>query len=196
MTKPYSQACENNKQPILDILKPLLVQHKKVLEVGSGTGQHAVYFGQHMPHLNWQTSDLAINHPGINQWINDAEVTNVLAPVAIDFNQAWPVDNVDVIYTANTLHIVSFPLVEQFFSAVSQHLSAGGLLCIYGPFNYNGQFTSPSNANFELWLKSRDSQSGIRDFESIIKLGQSAGLQLIDDHEMPANNRFLIFIRQ
>jgi len=196
MTKPYSQACENNKQPILDILQPLLAQQKTVLEVGSGTGQHAVHFAQNMPQLTWQTSDLTINHLGISQWINDAGVTNVLPPINIDFNQPWPIDNVDVIYTANTLHIVSFPLVKRFFSAVGQHLSTGGLLCIYGPFNYNGQFTSPSNANFEQWLKSRDSQSGIRDFETVLELAQSAGLQLIDDHEMPANNRFLIFTKQ
>ena len=195
MTKPYSQACENNKQAILEKLAPLLTPQKTVLEVGSGTGQHAVHFAQAMPHLTWQTSDLAINHAGINQWIAGAALTNVVAPIAIDFNHAWPIDNVDAIYTANTLHIVSFPLVQRFFSAAGKHLSQHGLLCVYGPFNYGGQFTSPSNANFQLWLKDNDARSGIRDFEAIEQLASAANLSLIHDHEMPANNRLLVFVK-
>jgi cyclopropane fatty-acyl-phospholipid synthase-like methyltransferase len=195
MTKPYSQACENNKKAILDKLKPLLTQLKNVLEVGSGTGQHAVHFAQAMPHLTWQTSDLAINHAGINQWIADATLTNVVAPIAIDFNHPWPIDDTDAIYTANTLHIVSFALVQRFFSAAGKHLSQHGLLCVYGPFNYGGQFTSPSNANFQLWLKDNDARSGIRDFEAIEQLASAANLSLIHDHEMPANNRLLVFVK-
>lgn len=193
MTKPYSQACENNKQPILDKLTPLLTSKSNVLEVGSGSGQHAVHFAQALSHLTWQTSDLLINHGGINQWLNEANLPNLRSPIVIDFNQPWPVTAVDVIYTANTLHIVSAELVARFFNAVGKHLSSGGLLCIYGPFKYDGQFTSASNANFDLWLKDRDALSGIRDIESIKALAQLEGLTLMSDDNMPANNQFLTF---
>jgi len=173
MTKPFSQACENNKRPILDKLQPLLAQYSNVLEIGSGTGQHAVHFAQTLPHLTWQTSDLP--------------------PIVIDLYQPWPVTTVDVIYTSNTLHIVSVELVTRFFDAVGKHLSSDGLLCVYGPFKYNGQFTSPSNGDFDLWLKERNSESGIRNIEDILALATNASLNLIHDYEMPANNRLLIF---
>ncbi len=195
MNKPFSQACENNKTSILSILKNTFSQTKNVLEVGSSSGQHAVYFAEHLTHLNWQTSDVAENHLGINQWLSDSPSKNLQAPITLDLNEAWPIDSVDGIFTANTLHIVSWPLVERFFTDVNKHLVAGGRLCIYGPFNYQGKFTSASNANFELWLKGRDSNSGIRHFEEIERLANNAGLHLIADHEMPANNRLLEFIK-
>lgn len=196
MTKPFSQACENNKQPILNKIQPLLTQYTNILEIGSGTGQHAIHFSQAMPHLNWQTSDLPINHAGINQWINESDVPNVKKPIVIDLYQPWPITNVEVIYTANTLHIINFELVGLFFKAVNKHLLSNGILCIYGPFKYNGQFTSPSNADFDLWLKERDLGSGIRNIEDILTLATKASLNLINDYEMPANNRLLIFKKQ
>lgn len=196
MTKPFSQACENNKQPILDKLTPLLANRKNVLEVGSGTGQHAVHFAQALPHITWQTGDLAINHAGINQWLNQANLPNLMPPLVIDFNDAWPIKNVDVIFTANTLHIVSFELVKRFFIAVGKHLPVNGLLCVYGPFKYNEQFTSPSNESFDLWLKDNDTQSGIRDIETIEQLANNAGLTLVSDQDMPANNRFLTLLKR
>lgn len=195
MTKPHSQACDNNKQPILDKLLPLLSNRHAVLEIGSGTGQHAVHFAAAMPYLTWQTSDLAVNHDGIVQWISESGLTNVKAPLSLDLNQPWPVTNIDVLYTANTLHIVSKSLVKNFFNQIKQNLANQGLVIIYGPFNYAGKFTSDSNASFDAWLKERDSQSGIRDIEWIIELAKEANLQLLNDDEMPANNRLLSFIK-
>mgnify|MGYP003866433777 CR=1 FL=1 len=197
MNKPFSQSCENNKRPILNILTKAFSKTKHVLEIGSGTGQHAVFFGQHLSHLTWQTSDLLINHQGINLWLDETAWANVQRPIVIDLNIAWPMpkDNqrVDGLYTANTLHIISWPLVVKFFEGIAQNLAPEASVCIYGPFNYQGKFTSKSNANFDLWLKERDINSGIRDIEAILLLANSAGLNLIDDHAMPANNRLLFF---
>ncbi|OUR61451.1 methylase [Colwellia sp. 39_35_sub15_T18] len=197
MNKPFSQACENNKQPILNILTTVFSSTKHVLEIGSGTGQHAVFFGQQLPDLTWQTSDLPINHQGINLWLDEAALANVQRPIVIDLNKPWPMPNnnlpVDGLYTANTLHIISWPLVVNFFQGIEQNLAPKASVCIYGPFNYQGKFTSESNANFDLWLKDRDINSGIRDIEAILLLATSAGLTLVDDHAMPANNRLLVF---
>lgn len=197
INKPYSQASENNKHPILSILTTLFSTNKHILEIGSGTGQHAVFFGQHFPHLTWQTSDLTINHDGINMWLNDTPLANVQAPIVVDLNENWPIPNhqlpVDGIYTANTLHIISWPLVIKFFEGIAKNVSIGGHICIYGPFKYQGEFTSDSNANFDLWLKERDVNSGIRDIEAILSLANAAGLNLIEDHVMPANNQLLFF---
>ena len=197
MNQPFSQACENNKRPILNILSKVFSDTNHVLEIGSGTGQHAVFFGQHLPYLTWQTSDLLINHPGINSWLDEETLTNVERPIVIDLNKTWPMptnnQHVDGLYTANTLHIISWPLVVKFFEGLAQNLTSGANICIYGPFKYQGKFTSESNANFDLWLKERDINSGIRDIEAILLLANSAGLNLVDDHVMPANNRLLVF---
>jgi cyclopropane fatty-acyl-phospholipid synthase-like methyltransferase len=194
MTKPFSQACENNKKPILDILTRVFAKQKKVIEIGSGTGQHAVYFAKYLPFLTWQTSDLSINHQGINQWIDDFPTPNIIRPIEIDLTviQSFS-ETVDAIYSANTLHIISWQLVQQFFKMLELNLSLNGVVSIYGPFNYQGNYTSESNASFDLWLKERDKQSGIRDFEAIVLLAKKAGLILKEDIEMPANNRMLIF---
>ncbi len=196
MNKPFSQACENNKQPILTILQQVFAETKNVVEIGSGSGQHAVYFAQHLPNLMWQTSELLFNHAGINQWIDESSLTNLLRPVTLDLNNAWPIDIVDGLFTANTLHIISWSLVTAFFDNAAKHLAKGGTLCIYGPFNYQGKYTSESNAQFDLWLKNRDENSGIRDFEAIKKLALSVGLTLSDDHTLPANNRLLVFLKR
>ena len=193
MNKPFSQACENNKPHILSILTTTLNNSTNLLEIGSGTGQHAVHFAANMPWLQWQTSDVTDNHNGINQWLNDFPASNLLAPITLDLNHSWPIKKIDAIYTANTLHIVSWPLVQAFFQGVAKHLAKEGKLCIYGPFNYQGKFTSDSNANFNEWLKERDEDSGIRDIEAITELAIKSGLKLENDHEMPANNRLLIF---
>jgi len=197
MNKPFSQACENNKQPILTVLQTEFSQTNSVLEVGSGSGQHAVYFAANLPQLKWQTSDLSINHQGINLWLDDYPSANLKRPIEFDLNHSWQMQDEDIeldgIFTANTLHIVSWSLVVKFFQGVEKNLSSNGTLCIYGPFNYQGKFTSDSNAQFNLWLKDRDEDSGIRDFEAIEQLATSAGLSLQADHEMPANNRLLVF---
>ncbi|TWX57724.1 DUF938 domain-containing protein [Colwellia hornerae] len=197
MNKPFSQACENNKLPILRVLTKVFANAKHVLEIGSGTGQHAVFFAPNLPHLTWQTSDLLINHQGINAWIDETKWSNLHRPVVVDLNRAWPIFNqklpLDGIYTANTLHIISWPLVIKFFEGLAQNLSSAASICIYGPFNYQGEFSSESNADFDLWLKERDNNSGIRDIEAVLLLATAVGLRLIDDHPMPANNRLLVF---
>ncbi len=196
MNKPFSQACQNNQRPILNLLTRTFASTKHVLEIGSGTGQHAAYFGQHLPHLTWQTSDLLINHSGINAWLDEITLTNVQRPIVVDLNDTWPElipkQHIDGLFTANTLHIISWPLVVKFFDGIADNLPSLGMICIYGPFKYQGEFTSESNANFDLWLKDRDIESGIRDIEAILSLASSAGLVLIDDHDMPANNRLLV----
>lgn len=196
MTKPYSQACENNKQPILEKLTPYLNKPLEVLEVGSGTGQHAVHFAAALPHLTWQTADREVNHAGIQAWLDDAELENTLPPLALDLHHAWPVNQrYDVIYTANTLHIVSSTLVERLIAGVGRHLKESGYLIVYGPFNYQGEFTSESNREFDAYLKSQDKESGIRDQEWVLALAAEQGLTLQQDYAMPANNRLLVFKR-
>jgi cyclopropane fatty-acyl-phospholipid synthase-like methyltransferase len=196
MTKPFSQACENNKAPILAQLKKALPRPMRVLEIGSGTGQHSVYFAQQLPHLQWHTSDRAVNHDGILQWHSDVALSNLHAPLTLDLNDDWPIDYVDAIFTANTFHIVSWALVQRFFAGVARHLNSQGVLCIYGPFKYQGEFTSESNDEFNHFVMTRDELSGIRDYEAVALLAEQAGLTLIDDVAMPANNQLLIFKRQ
>jgi cyclopropane fatty-acyl-phospholipid synthase-like methyltransferase len=196
MQKPFSQACENNKHPIVEILQHTFSGCKTILEVGSGTGQHAVHFAEMLPQLSWQTSDLEENHPGINLWLDESRAKNLLRPLSLDLAKPWPLTLVDGIFTANTLHIVSLPLVEAFFKGVGRHLNPHGILCIYGPFKYNHQFTSPSNAQFDLWLKNIELSRGIRDIEKVIALANNEGLVLTKDFDMPANNQLLVFKRQ
>jgi SAM-dependent methyltransferase len=194
--KPYAESCDINKQPILEVLEALFANRKKVLELASGTGQHAVHFARAMPHLIWQTSELSENHAGIQAWLNEAQLPNVLPPLLIDANDdVWPVSSFDAIFNANTVHILSWPEVEKLFAGIGRVLETGGLLCLYGPFNYGGKFTSESNARFDLWLKSRTPQSGVRDFEALNALATAQGLTLVKDIEMPINNRILVWQR-
>jgi len=192
--KPFAESCEKNKVPILAVLKEVFAEHRKLLEIASGTGQHAVYFGRELPHLLWQTSELVENHAGIQAWLDEANLPNVLPPIALNVNdENWPVSSVDAIFNANTVHIISWPEVERMFAHISRVLTPGGCVCLYGPFNYGGSFTSESNAKFDAWLKSRDSKSGIRDFEAICQLALSLNLNLVHDIEMPSNNRMLVW---
>lgn len=193
MERPFSQACANNQQPILEIIKPLFAEVDSVLEIGSGTGQHAAYFGAAMPHLRWQTSDRPSNHPGINAWREWAALPNVEAPLALDVNKPWPVTGTPATFCANVIHIISWPEVERLFAGIAEHLHEPGIVCFYGPYNYGGRYTSESNERFDEWLKARDPRSGIRDFEAIDALARTAGLTLQDDHAMPANNRCLVW---
>ncbi len=178
----------------MQILREVLAHSVEVLEIGSGTGQHAVFFARHLPHLQWQTSDLPEQHPGIHAWIAEAALPNVRAPLTLDVDAAvWPVREVDAIFCANTVHIVGWTQVERLFQGVGRILLPGGLLCLYGPFNYAGQFTSDSNAEFDVWLKRRDARSGIRDFEALDALAAAQRMQLEQDIAMPANNRILVW---
>lgn len=192
--KPYAESCEQNKQVILDILLKEFANTRHVLEIGSGTGQHAVCFAHALPHLYWQPSDLGENHPGINAWISDAGLNNIRAPLTLNVeNDRWPSLEFDGVFSANTVHIMGWPEVETMFAGIGGVLLPGGRFCLYGPFNYHGQFTSTSNANFDMWLKSRNPKSGVRDIEDLDTLAKKAGLELIEDYEMPANNRIIVW---
>lgn len=192
--KPYSAACENNKAPILDVLKTELAKAERVLEIGSGTGQHAVYFGQHLSAVEWLTSDLAETHSGINAWLAEYRLPNVRAPIELDVNVSdWKVGPVDAVFTANTVHIIPWSATVSMFHGVARVLRTGGRFLLYGPFNFNGHYTSESNARFDALLKSRDPDSGIRDFEALDALAQTLGLCFRNDYSMPANNRILVW---
>lgn len=193
---PFSEACERNKAPILEVLRGAFAATEHVLEIGSGSGQHAVWFGQHLPHLAWQPSDVAAVLPGLRVRLEAEGTDNVLAPMALDVAQhPWPVTGLDGIFTANTLHIVSWERVQHFFRGVGETLAPGGTLCVYGPFRYGGEFTTTSNAEFDEWLKLRDPASGVRDFEAVDALARAEGLSLLADHAMPANNQCLVWRR-
>lgn len=193
--KPFSESCERNREPILTILREVFAQPARILEIGSGTGQHAVHFGAALPHVIWQTSDLSANHAGIRVWLDDAALPNVLPPLALDVNGSWPDKLFDGVFTANTLHIVSWDEGRKLIAGAGKVLRPGGRLVIYGPFNYRGAYTSDSNARFDEWLKSRAVHSGIRDFEAVAKCAGINGLALENDYAMPANNRLLVFAK-
>lgn len=194
--KQYAESCEENKLPILEVLRKEFATTQTVLEIGSGTGQHAVFFAEQLPHLIWQPSDVTESHTSIIEWINDSSLDNVLPPLELDVSQHhWPNHTYDGLFSANTTHIMSWPQVVELFSGINNVLAANGKFCLYGPFNYQGQFTSPSNAHFDQWLKSRDPESGIRDFEALNELAEKKGMKLTEDYEMPVNNRLLVWRR-
>jgi len=196
MTKPFSQACENNKEPIYNVLKHYIQQRGSLLEVGSGTGQHTVYLAEKFPDIKWHPTDLAENLPGINLWIEQYTRQNIQAPVEFDvktphlFHRQF-----NYVYSSNTLHIMSMQEVEMFFDFVENHLSKQGHFFVYGPFNYNGKFTSDSNQRFNDWLVQQAPHRAIRDFEWVNELAKLSGLKLVNDHEMPANNRLLVWVK-
>jgi len=194
--KPYSEACERNKGPILAVLQEHFADRSEVLEIGSGTGQHAVHFAQALPHLVWQTADRRDYLPGIRQWLDDAKLANLRAPFALDVDGAWPVHRYDAVFTANTLHIMHWPQVEKLFAHLPAISTPDARLVAYGPFNYGGQFTSASNAAFDASLKQQDPGMGIRDFEAVDALAAGAGYVRAEDRAMPANNRCVVWTRR
>jgi hypothetical protein len=191
--KPFSQACENNKDPILQVIRTVFCQPTTVWEIGSGTGQHACYFAEHLTHLEWQPTDRGENIPGIGLWREEAKLANLRPPLTLDVTDAlWPCGSIDALFTANTLHIMSWDEVRILFDRLAEYLNAKALICIYGPFNYNNAYTSDSNAYFDQWLKSQNTLSGIRNFEDVLSLSTSCGFSLLSDIAMPANNRLLV----
>jgi len=195
--KPFSAACERNREPILAVLRAHFAGRKHVLEIGSGSGQHAVHFAAAMPQLIWQTSDRAENLPGIRQWLAEAVLPNAPEPLEFDVAaESWPVAKFDAIFSANTLHIMSWLDVEALFTGLDRIATPDTMLAIYGPFNYAGQYTSASNAAFDRELKMRAPQMGIRDFAAVDALARAAGFASIDDVAMPANNRTLVWQRR
>lgn len=200
IVKRYSPACDKNKQAILNALKPFLVKQSnnkpcRLLEIGSGTGQHAVFFAEHLPYVEWQPSDVHGQLASIQAWQKEANLANLLPPINLNIDaNSWPVKKIHHLFTANTAHIISVDKLQRLFKAAAKHLLSSGYFFIYGPFNYNGQFTSDSNAAFDLWLKNRDGQSGIRDIEMLNSLAnQNSQFNLAADVAMPANNRLLVF---
>lgn len=193
--RPRAPACERNKAPILAVLQTVFARQSQVLEIGSGTGEHAVHFARHMPHLVWQTSDRAENHPGIHAWLDYAQLSNLRPPIDLDVTGAWPAQTYDAVFTANTLHIMGWPAVEAFFEGLGRVLESGARVAVYGPFHYEGRPTSESNAAFDASLKARDAAMGIRDFEAVDALARRQGLRLTADQGMPANNRCLVWRR-
>lgn len=202
LDKPFSPAAERNRDAILAVLRQhlpppttALNPSVRVLEVGSGTGQHAVHFAAALPHLQWQCSDVAEHLGGIRAWLADAALPNTPDPWVLDVNAGLPAVAHDAVFTANTLHIMGWPEVQRLFAELPRALAVGGLLVVYGPFNHGGQFTSHSNAAFDAALRDADPKRGIRDFEAVDALAQAAGLVLVGDVAMPANNRCLVWRR-
>jgi cyclopropane fatty-acyl-phospholipid synthase-like methyltransferase len=192
--KQYSEACDQNRSPILNILRNEFSEVHHVLEIGSGTGQHAVYFSRHLPHLQWQTSDLEENHASIRAWLMEAGLANARPPLSLDVSRdEWPAVQYDGVFSANTAHIMSWFAVECMFTGIGKQLGQRGRFCLYGPFNYGNRYTSPSNRRFDHWLKSRDINSGLRNFEDLDELAGNHGMILRADHEMPVNNRLLVW---
>jgi cyclopropane fatty-acyl-phospholipid synthase-like methyltransferase len=193
---PSSPACLRNREPILAALRPLLHDRSHVLEIGSGTGEHAVYFSRALPHLQWQTSDVAAHHGTIAARIAAEGAPNCLPPAAFDVSlNQWPHGDFDAVFTANTCHIMSWDEVGSMFAMFDQHLPAGAPVCVYGPFHYGGKPTSASNAAFDASLRERAPHMGIRDFADMAALARAANLTLEHDIEMPANNRLLVWRR-
>jgi SAM-dependent methyltransferase len=193
-SKPYSEACDQNRDPILAVLRRYFDRPGMILEIGSGTGQHAVYFGAALPQLRWQPTDVAAHLPGIRLWLEEAALPNVAEPLVLDVrHHPWPVQAADGVYSANTAHIMHWPQVEAMFDGVGRVLRPGGYFCLYGPFNENGQFTSESNARFHMSLQMRDPGMGLRDKADLDRLARAAGLERVDDVVMPVNNFTLVW---
>jgi SAM-dependent methyltransferase len=193
---PYSEACERNKGPIVEILESAFAGSTRVLEIGSGTGQHAVHFARHLPHLVWQPTERGEHLPALAARIAREGPPNLLRPLALDVTQPeWPAVGFDGVFTANTLHIMSWPEVAAFFEGLGRILTRRAVVAVYGPFRYGGVYTSASNAVFDQSLQARDPASGIRDFEAVNDLARARGLVLRADHRMPANNQLLIWQR-
>jgi SAM-dependent methyltransferase len=194
----HSEACERNKNPILDVLSDVFSGCRRVLEIGSGTGQHAVHFGRHLEHVEWHPSDRPEALPSLRERVKAEASPNVRPPLELDVTaDPWPSRVVggqfDAVFTANTLHIMSWLGVERMFEGLGAVLTNGGVACVYGPFRYDRNFTAPSNEQFDQSLRQRDPLSGIRDFEAVNALARDQGLELLGDHEMPANNQMLVW---
>jgi SAM-dependent methyltransferase len=194
---PFSAACERNKDPILDVLRRCLSSSTQVLEIGSGTGQHAVHFARALTHLAWQPTERLAYLEDLGERVRLEGSPNIRSPTLLDVSQVvWPVKSVDAVFTANTLHIMGWREVVATFAGIGTVLAPGGVLCIYGPFRYEGRYTSDSNRDFNRMLQERDPASGLRDLADLTDLAGRHGLRLEADHDLPANNRLLIFLKE
>jgi cyclopropane fatty-acyl-phospholipid synthase-like methyltransferase len=193
--KPWSEPCERNKGPILEVLRAHFADRRAVLEIGSGTGQHAAFFAAELPHLVWQASDRAANLPGIRLWVDDARLPNLPPPLTLDVEGAWPAQRFDAVFSANTCHIMHWPQVERLFAGLPAVMTPDAKLVIYGPFNDHGRFTSDSNAAFDASLRRQDPGMGLRDIEAVDALARAAGFLRVEERAMPANNRCVVWVR-
>jgi SAM-dependent methyltransferase len=196
--KQFSQSCERNKDYILPVLKEVLPNSGTVLEVGSGTGQHAAYFAAGLPHLVWQPTELVENFPSIQAWAAEAGLPNLRAPLKLDLlagAQHWPVTSAAAIVCINTVHIVAWQGVVNLFTGAGRVLSPGAVLYVYGAYRYAARPLESSNESFDQWLKARDPVSGVRDFEAVNALALQHSLVLAGDRAMPGNNRSIWWIK-
>ena len=194
---PFSEACERNKGPILEVLRAAFAPCRAVLEIGAGTGQHAVHFASHLTHLAWQPTDRAEYLAGLAARVAAEGPGNLRAPFEFDVARPAPLPGTfDAIFSANTLHIMSWPEVEAFFAFAGRGLGPGGTLAVYGPFRYRGRFTTESNEHFDRALRERDPASGIRDFEAVDALAAAQGFVLTADYAMPANNQLIVWVQK
>ena len=192
----FSQAADNNKTPILNTLREWLSNGELVLEIGSGSGQHAIHITSTLSKIRWQPTERPNILPILTKNIASFGSPNLLTPQSLDLAAVeWPTESVDCVYSANVIHIVNETLGRSLIETAAESLRAGGLLALYGPFKYQGNFTTASNAEFDDWLKDRNPSSGIRDFEWVMGLAQESGLTFMEDRSMPANNQFLAFRR-
>jgi cyclopropane fatty-acyl-phospholipid synthase-like methyltransferase len=193
---PFSEACERNKAPILAVLRTAFAERTHVLEIGSGTGQHAVHFAAHLTQLTWHPTEQLAYLSDLAARVKLEGGRNLRAPTVLDVRQSvWPLRSADAIFTANTLHIMSWPEVTAMFRGLGDILTPGGVVCVYGPFRYHRRYTSSSNEDFDRMLRERDPKSGLRDLDELATLAAQVGLRLHADHDMPANNRLLQFIK-
>ncbi|NEX21962.1 DUF938 domain-containing protein [Thiorhodococcus mannitoliphagus] len=194
--KPFAPSAEENKAAILAVIQPLLANARHLLEIGGGTGQHAVFFASAMPHLRWQTSDLGKHLPGIRRWLDEAALPNLPQPIALDVGGDWPAQTFDAVFSANTAHIMPAPQVADMLRGVGRVLGSGGCFLLYGPFNEGGRYTGEGNRSFDAWLKEQDPRMGLRNLEDLEEIGRQNGLRLLETKQMPANNRILVWIRE
>lgn len=196
MEKTSAPSVHRNKEPILNILKQYISGDGRLLEIGSGTGEHAVFFANHFSELHWVTSDVKENHSNITEWLKSAQKSNIHGPESLKVGvDDFPKGGFDYVFTANTIHIMSWKEDKSLFKLLGKRLREGSLVFIYGPFNYDGKYTSQSNEKFDGWLKDRNPKSGIRAFEDVRDNLVKFGFKILNDHEMPANNRLLVFER-
>ena len=191
--KEFSQACENNKTPILNVLKKYFLDVSKVLEIGSGSGQHAMYFADQLNWLTWQPTETRERLWVLQSNCRLSSRNNLCSPLALNIFETWRKMEWDAVFSANTLHIAPAAGIEAIFSGIAPNISSGFRVAIYGPFKYEGKYTSESNATFDKWLRSQNLDSGIRDFELVNEEARNVGLSLIEDCAMPANNKLLVF---
>ena len=192
--KPFAPACERNKGPILEVLRRVFADATDVIEIGSGTGQHAVAFAAGLPHLVWRTSDLPDSHAAINAWIEDAGLDNVERPLALDVaRRPWPLASAGGAFSANTAHYMYWPEVEAMFGGVAELLSPGARFALYGPFARDGHHSSTSNASFDRLLRAHDPSFGVRDIRDLERIAADGAMGLEEDVAMPSNNRILVW---